>query len=231
MLKYGRTAVPGDAVRLRDNLATERAGRAIALSSRQQGPGLRLSCGVIMRCVQMLLLLFAGCFLFRTCSPLTSFPPSLPPTLACPRRRLPPACVLFLQTRRVLEYVTLANAFLLVVSLAWLHTRFVNPKGGQGSAVSCLPAALARAGVDPAQLHVLQVRCSKKYRDLLHAAVDVVVTFGCKSAIVVVWSVPLNLSGLFLVQENILSSKSSKVEGGNFVRSLIHCAVSLFSAV
>lgn len=57
----------------------------------------------------------------------------------------------------MLEYVTLANAFLLVVSLAWLHTRFVNPKGGQGSAVSCLPAALARAGVDPAKLHVLQV--------------------------------------------------------------------------
>ncbi|CAN0374997.1 unnamed protein product [Pylaiella littoralis] len=61
------------------------------------------------------------------------------------------------KTRRVLEYVTLANAFLLVVSLAWLHTRFVNPKGRQGSAVSCLPAALKRAGVDPAQLHVLQI--------------------------------------------------------------------------
>ncbi|CAN0227865.1 unnamed protein product, partial [Scytosiphon promiscuus] len=61
------------------------------------------------------------------------------------------------KTRRVLEYVTLGNAFLLVVSLTWLHTRFVNPKGGQGSAVSCLPAALERAGVDPAQLHVLQV--------------------------------------------------------------------------
>eukprot|EP00903_Cladosiphon_okamuranus_P006745 g6580.t1 len=61
------------------------------------------------------------------------------------------------KTRRVLEYVTLANAFVLVVSLAWLHTRFVNPKGGRGSAVSCLPAALERAGVDPAQLHVLQI--------------------------------------------------------------------------
>lgn len=61
------------------------------------------------------------------------------------------------QTRRVLEYVTLANAFCLLLSLAWLHSHFVNPKG-QGSAVSCLPAALARAGVDPAHLHVLQVR-------------------------------------------------------------------------
>ncbi|CAN0502632.1 unnamed protein product, partial [Ectocarpus sp. 12 AP-2014] len=61
------------------------------------------------------------------------------------------------KTRRVLEYVTLANAFLLVTSLAWLHTRFVNPKGRQGSAVSCLPAALEKAGVDPAQLHVLQI--------------------------------------------------------------------------
>ncbi|CAM9474753.1 unnamed protein product, partial [Laminaria digitata] len=61
-----------------------------------------------------------------------------------------------MQTRRVLEYVTLANASCLVVSLAWLHTRFVNPKG-QRSAVSCLPAALERAGVDPAQLHVLQI--------------------------------------------------------------------------
>ncbi|CAM9631829.1 unnamed protein product, partial [Ectocarpus fasciculatus] len=39
----------------------------------------------------------------------------------------------------------------------WLHTRFVNPKGRQGSAVSCLPAALEKAGVDPAQLHVLQI--------------------------------------------------------------------------
>ncbi|CAB1106595.1 unnamed protein product [Ectocarpus sp. CCAP 1310/34] len=61
------------------------------------------------------------------------------------------------KTRRLLEYVTLANAFLLVTSLAWLHTRFVNPKGSQGSAVSCLPAALEKAGVDPAQLHVLQI--------------------------------------------------------------------------
>ncbi|CAN0249627.1 unnamed protein product, partial [Ectocarpus sp. 4 AP-2014] len=61
------------------------------------------------------------------------------------------------KTRRVLEYVTLANAFLLVTSLAWLHTRFVNPKGRQGSTVSCLPAALEKAGVDPAQLHVLQI--------------------------------------------------------------------------
>ncbi|CAM9668925.1 unnamed protein product, partial [Ectocarpus sp. 6 AP-2014] len=61
------------------------------------------------------------------------------------------------KTRRLLEYVTLANAFLLVTSLAWLHTRFVNPKGRQGSAVSCLPAALEKAGVDPAQLHVLQI--------------------------------------------------------------------------
>lgn len=72
-----------------------------------------------------------------------------------------------MQTRRVLEYVTLANAFLLVVSLAWLHTRFVNPKGWQGSAVSCLPAALERAGVDPAQLHVLQVQYAVEHASVL----------------------------------------------------------------
>ncbi|CAM9758292.1 unnamed protein product, partial [Sphacelaria rigidula] len=65
-------------------------------------------------------------------------------------RLLPP------KARRVLEYVTLANAFCLLLSLAWLHAHFVNPKG-QGPAVSCLPAALARAGVDPAHLHVLQI--------------------------------------------------------------------------
>lgn len=61
------------------------------------------------------------------------------------------------QMRRVLEFVTLANAFCLLLSLAWLHLHFVHPKG-HGASKSCLPLALERAGVDPAQLHILQVR-------------------------------------------------------------------------
>ncbi|CAM9250929.1 unnamed protein product [Discosporangium mesarthrocarpum] len=60
------------------------------------------------------------------------------------------------QARQYLEYITLANAVCLLLALTWLHKHFVNPRG-QGKVGTCLPLALDRAGLDPSQLHILQI--------------------------------------------------------------------------